>query len=415
MTQTWDSIIVGAGAAGLMIAITAKRAGASSVLLLDSKEQIGAKILMSGGTRCNLTNETITPEDYQTEQKNIMNSVLKFFPSEKALMFFNDLGVDVVREEGGKFFPISHSGATVLQALTGEVEKLGIVLEAGKKVSALKFEDGFFTVSAGEKTYRAKTVALTTGGLSYPTSGSDGSGYELAKAFGHSLIPTCPSLTPLNSSDKEFQKLAGITLPVKLSLWVGGKKKVEYEDSFLFTHIGFSGPAVLDISRHWLRHQSEGAELKADFLPMITEENFSIRFMKQLETKPTRQILTFLSEFLAMRFIETALRKAGLPSDITFNQIRRTERQALFNVLYRCSLSVTGAVGYKKAEVTAGGVDLAEVERRTLESKFQKGLFFAGEILDVDGRIGGFNFQWAWASGTVAGLGIAAKAKSAQA
>lgn len=403
----YDTIVIGAGAAGLMTAITAKRAGVPHVLLLDSKEKIGAKILMSGGTRCNITNETITLDDYETEQKNIVNSVLKFFPSDKAIAFFNELGVEVVREEGGKFFPTTHSGATVLEALLREIEKLEIELRPSRKVTAVKFENDLFTVTAGEETYQAKTAVLTTGGLSYPTSGSDGSGYDLATSFGHRLVPTSPSLTPLNSSDKDFQKLSGIAMPVKLSLWVGGKKQIEYEDDFLFTHFGFSGPVVLDISRHWIRRQPEGAVLVANFLPMITEEHFLERFRKQSETRPGRQIMTFLTEFLAMRFVETALWKAGLFSDTIFDHLKKEQRQALQNVLYRCPLKVTDAVGYKKAEVTAGGVDLKEVERRTLESKFQPGLFFAGEILDVDARIGGFNFQWAWSSGTVAGLGAA--------
>lgn len=409
----WDTAIVGAGAAGLMAAITAKRAGLGSVLLLDSKEKIGAKILMSGGTRCNLTNEVISTSDYCTHQKNILNSVLQFFPSAKAVDFFNELGVQAVLEPGGKYFPSTHSARSVLEALQREIQRLDISLETPRKVTAIIFRNGVFELFEGRgeacpaPTYTSKTVVLTTGGLSYPGTGSDGTGYEIAKALGHTIIETTPALTPLLSDDKDFHSLAGVTLPACLTLWGNGKKQTALEDSFLFTHSGFSGPVVLDMSRHWIA--AKQGSLTAQFLPGLSEEAFHKQWMQEIQYHPERQVQTFLCQSIPPRLAEVLIQKAGMVPDMVLNQLPKEQRQKLMALLFRCPLEITRAYGYQKAEVTAGGVDLAEVSRRSLESKKQPGLFLAGEILDVDGRIGGFNFQWAWSSGVVAGLGIAEK------
>lgn len=409
----FDIIVVGAGAAGLMTAIAAKKAGVSSVLLLDAKEKIGAKILMSGGTRCNLTNENVSDKDFQTEQKNILKSVLQFYSSEKAVAFFQNLGVEVVIEEGGKFFPSTHSGRTVLEALEKEIRNVGARIETGKKVKKLVYEKDRFIISGPGFEEEARAVVLTTGGLSYPGTGSDGAGYELARAFGHRIVETTPSLTPLTSSEGDLKSLAGATLPVKLTLRKNQKSIAEYEGSFLFTHFGYSGPAALNISRHWLREKDKAAlSMEASFIPEMTEEDFQKKLMFKIESRPGNQVKDWLYEALPNRLAEVILKKAGAAPSTVFNQLTKEERQKLLKYLFRCPLEVTGTLGYEKAEVTAGGVDLAEVQRKTLESKKQPGLFFAGEILDVDGRIGGFNFQWAWSSGVVAGLGAAQKLKT---
>ncbi len=407
----WDVTVVGAGAAGLMTAIMAKRAGIPSVLLLDSKARIGAKILMSGGTRCNVTNQSITEKDFHTEQKNILKSVLKFFPSEKAVDFFKGLGVEVVLEEGGKYFPETHSGRTILEVLTREVERLGIRLENPRKVTQLRYRDSLFEVAGNDFSYQTRLVVLTTGGLSYPATGSDGGGYEIAKTFGHRIVNTAPSLTPLCSKDRDFQKLSGLSLPARLTLWADGVKSAVYEGDFLFTHFGFSGPVVLNISRHWIREKEKQHEvrLEASFVPTEKEESFRETFLQQVSKNPNKTLKNFLTRYLPQRLAEAFLKKAGLPEDGFFHQVKKEQRQMLRKFLFACPLEIQGTLGYQKAEVTAGGVDLAGVERQTLESKLQPGLFFAGEILDVDGRIGGFNFQWAWSSAAVVAAGLAKK------
>ena len=404
--MTWDVMVVGAGAAGLMAAITCRREGLT-VLLLDGKEKIGAKILMSGGTRCNVTNERVTADDFESETGRTVRHVLGAFPSERAVEFFETLGVKVVLEPGGKYFPSTHSGKTILNALLKEVEKTGVELKAPCKVTRLRFEDGLFFAEGEGFSFPAKTAVISTGGLSYPATGSDGAGYKIAKSFGHRLVETSPALTPLETDDADWKSLTGVSLPVRLTLGDGPKKKAVYEGSFLFTHFGFSGPAVLNISRHWIRApHRDSLKLAANFLPGEKEESLRADLTQSIQKHAGRLLKYFLSERLPERFVGVFLKKLSIPDSLILNQLKREDRERIIRFLFHFPLRVTGALGYQKAEVTAGGVDLGEADPKTLESKLQQGLFFAGEILDVDGRIGGFNFQWAWSSAAAAGRGV---------
>ena len=402
----WDIAVVGAGAAGLMTAITARRLGLSA-LLLDSKEKIGAKILMSGGTRCNVTNQNVTERDFESEKPRVVRDVLAAFPSRQALQFFKELGVDLVLEPGGKYFPTSHSAKTVLNALLSECKKIGVQLEVGKKVTRLSVKESAFEIIGENFSFVARSLVLCTGGFSYPATGSDGSGYELAKAFGHKMIFTTPALTPLTTEDSDWKSLSGVSLPVRLSFKEGNKKRAEFEGSFLFTHFGFSGPAALNISRHWLRSADKGRSVDANFLPHDNEETFRTFLAKATEKTPSRRLRNLLADKLPERFVDIFITRLGIREEVILNQLTREERERLFRSLFNYSLPITGVVGYKKAEATAGGIDLGEIDPRTLESKLQLGLFFSGEMLDVDGRIGGFNFQWAWSSGVTAARGAA--------
>ncbi len=400
--------MVGAGAAGLMTAITARHDGLR-VLLLDGKEKIGAKILMSGGTRCNITNLAVTENDFGTETKRTVRHVLNAFPSDQVVEFFGDLGVEVLLEEGGKFFPVTHSAKTVLEALLKQVRKSGVCLAVPRKVTRVVFNDDRFLVQGSNFFYVAETVVLCTGGLSYPSTGSDGIGYEIAKSFGHRLIFTTPSLTPLKTDDEDWKSLMGVSLPACLTLRVEQKKVASYEGSFLFTHFGFSGPVILNMSRHWIRYRQNCPEdsvaLFANFLPAEEETSFRDAIHRTSREHPTHSLRRFLALRLPERFVETLLKKLDLAGSI-LGQTRREDRENLIRALFYFPLKVMEEVGYLKAEATAGGIDLAEVDSKTLESKLQPGLFFSGEMLDADGRIGGFNFQWAWSSGRVAGRGV---------
>lgn len=411
MSETWDVAVVGAGAAGLMAAISARREGAK-VLLLDGREKIGAKILMSGGTRCNVTNQTITEKDYESTEKKIVRSILAAFGSKQTLDFFENLGVEFVLEPNGKYFPTTHSGKTILDALVKETGNLGVVLETEQKITAISKQDGTFKLSSDfPADFFAKTVILTTGGLSFPTTGSDGTGYKIAQAFGHSLIPTSASLTPLKTEDFIWRNLSGLSLPVKLTVKVSGKEIYSFTGDFLFTHFGFSGPSVLNISRHWIRNPAKDTKVEANFLPDWNEDECRNFLIEAAEKTPTRPLRNILSEGLPGRLAEALMEKFGIPADIVINQVSKKQRTDLINGLFHSVLPVSGDMGYAKAEVTAGGVDLKEIDRLTLESKKQKNLYLAGEILDVDGRIGGFNFQWAWASGFLAGKAAAKAAR----
>ena len=278
---------------------------------------------------------------------------------------------------------------------------MGPSIKTNCKVNRVSGRDGLFDVAGSGFVFQSRNVVLATGGLSYPTTGSDGVGYRLAAGFGHQLIKTDAALTPLTTEDKDYRALAGITLPVCLTMRINGKKAVSFADSFLFAHFGFSGPAALDISRHWVRAEGR-RELTASFLPQFDEAAFE----RILLGNPNKQVKSILVNYLPLRLVEVLLKKAGVSTDLLLNKLSKDKRQVLLALLLRNPLAINGVVGYSKAEVTDGGMDFAQINSKTLESKLQPGLFFTGEILDVDGRIGGFNFQWAWASGQVVGSEI---------
>jgi predicted Rossmann fold flavoprotein len=420
--QTADLAVVGAGAAGLMTAIQAAQLGLS-VLLLDGRDKIGAKILMSGGTRCNVTNNRVEPKDYCTGAPHTVRAALAAFTPQETITFFADLGVELKLEPTGKYFPVTDRAQDVLDALIARVHRAGVRLVTGQKVRSILFsedkknkeekagmgsDEAYFLLNTGAQEFAARTVVLTTGGLSFPSTGSDGTGYLLANTFGHTLVPTSASLTPLLTNDPVWKSLSGITVPVRLTLWIAGKKVHETSDSFLFTHFGFSGPAALDLSRHWIRaDRAKGARVEASFFPNDKEEAASEDLRLSAELGGKRTVRGWLDRMLPARLADVLIEKAGVEPERLLSYLKKEERSALLAALFRSHLAVNGDMGYDKAEVTAGGVDLAEVNRTTLESKLRPGLFFAGEILDVDGRIGGFNFQWAWSSGTVAARGAA--------
>ncbi|MBP9733933.1 MAG: NAD(P)/FAD-dependent oxidoreductase [Candidatus Omnitrophica bacterium] len=400
--QIADLAVVGAGAAGLMTAIQAAGLGLS-VLLLDGREKIGAKILMSGGTRCNVTNRAVTEKDYSTGAPHTVRAALKAYTAEETIAFFEELGVPLKLEPTGKYFPLSDRAQDVLDALTARAKQAGVRLVTGRKILRVAQEGGIFTLFSGTENFTARAVVLTTGGLSFPSTGSDGTGYRIAQSFGHTLVSTTASLTPLLTNDADWKSLSGVTVPARLSLWLAGKKVYETTDSFLFTHFGFSGPAALDLSRHWIRaNRAKGARVEACFFPNDKEEDATedLRLAAGLGGK--RTVSGWLSRVLPARLADVLLFKTGIEPERMLSYLKKEDRLKLLAAMFRSHLAVNGDMGYEKAEVTAGGVDLAEIGRTTLASKLQPGLFFAGEIVDVDGRIGGFNFQWAWSSGTVA-------------
>ncbi len=410
MNELEDVIIVGAGAAGLMTAILCRQSGVPRVRLLERKQKLGAKILMSGGNRCNVTNRVVTEKEYQSETPRFVRHVLSAFPVEKTLSFFKGLGVELVLEPTGKYFPKTHLAKTVLDALLREVKQRGVFLETEKMIDKITFSDGVFHLSGSDFHAQAKTMVLATGGKSHPGTGSDGLGYRLAQSLGHSLIETTPGLTPFLTDDADWKKLSGLSLPVRLTLRTENGKKVSFQDPLLFTHFGLSGPAILNISRYWVRAKGK-KELLCDFLPHLTQEKLDQEWQHLLKSAPRKQLKSTLLSYFPDRFVDLFLKKNGLDPEKRLNQISKKEKQRLFENLFATPLEIKKVYGYEKAEVTAGGVSLDEIDSATLESKKMPGLFFAGEIVDVDGHIGGFNFQWAWSSGFVAASGVAKRLK----
>jgi predicted Rossmann fold flavoprotein len=382
MRQTFDVAVVGAGAAGLMAALFAAREGAR-VIALDGAPRIGAKILISGGGRCNVTHDVVHAKDFNGN-RNAIAKVLRTFDVPATIDFFRDLGVILKREETGKLFPVTDRAATVLDALLGACKNVEI--RTSFRVESI--EPGFVI----NDTLHASKVILATGGRSVPKTGSDGRGYDLAHRLGHTVTQVFPALVPLIlEHDHWLTKLSGTSVEVELIL--RGAKHRE-RGSMLFTHFGLSGPVVLDMSRHWIASRGE---LLANFLPGETFESLESQL---LNANPH----TTFANFSHRRGIPDRLADALARDLPPIGKLTRDERRGAIRSLIELPLPVTRDRGFDYAEVTAGGVPLSEIDLATMRSRVCEGLFLCGEILDVDGRIGGYNFQWAWASGRLAGI-----------
>jgi predicted Rossmann fold flavoprotein len=386
MSDKYDVAVIGAGAAGLMAAIAASRAGAR-VVAIDSAKRIGAKILISGGGRCNVTNEVVTAADFNGS-RNAIAKVLRTFDVSSTIAFFEELGVTLKREETGKLFPVSNRARDVVDALLRAAE--GVEIVTGMRVESI--EPGF--VINGE--IRADRVILAAGGRSVPKTGSDGSGYELVRALGHTVTPTFPALVPLVVEKGHWiTELSGISVDAELAVKSPtGRILHRHRGSMLFTHFGLSGPVVLDISRHWITNQP--ATLSANFLPGETFESVDASLITAANRNPHATIGSVL------RFPDRLI--ARLAPETTLGRLSKDERRRIVRDLVDFTLPVIRDRGFEYAEVTAGGVPLSEIDVSTMQSRICPNLYLCGEILDVDGRIGGFNFQWAWASGRLAGV-----------
>ncbi len=402
-----DILVIGAGAAGLFAATwagrTAARAGRPlAVVAVDGARKIGAKILVAGGGRCNVTHHAVSEADYAGATPPAIRKVLRRFGVEDTIAFFREAGVEFYREtDTGKLFPVTDSSRTVLDALVGETIAAGGRLVHPARVLRLDRDEPGFVVTTESGPLHARRVILCTGGKSLPKSGSDGGGFDLARGLGHSLTdPIVPALVPLLlPAGHWITSLSGLALPATLTLRsAAGKRLFTTTGSTLCTHLGLSGPTVLDVSRHWLvnRHADPGVTLAINWLP--GESGASIDRM--LLDGQRRGALAVLRERLAERLARYLCEAAAAP---TAGDLTRDARKAVVAAVTDTPLPIVGDRGFTVAEATAGGVPLTEVRLETMESRICPGLFFAGEVLDVDGRIGGFNFQWAWASGFVAG------------
>jgi predicted Rossmann fold flavoprotein len=398
-SDKYDIAVIGAGAAGLMAAIFAARAarerGATlRIAAIDGAKRIGAKILISGGGRCNITNEIVRPEDFNGS-RNAIAKVLRTFDVASTVAFFEDLGVPLKREETGKLFPVSNQARDVIDALLRAAQDAGVEVITGMRVESLA--RGFVINDA----ICADRVILAVGGRSVPKTGSDGSGYALVKPFGHTVTKTFAALVPLVVTKGHWiTEISGTSIEAELAVKSPtGRVIKRHRGSMLFTHFGLSGPVVLDISRHWIA--GEPATLAANFLPGETFESFDAALRDVARFIPHATIASVLRRRLPDRLV------AHLASDTPLGRMPKDERRRIVRGVVDFTLPVVGDRGFDYAEVTAGGVPLEEIDLSTMESRRCEGLHLCGEILDVDGRIGGFNFQWAWASGRLAGMGAA--------
>jgi len=412
-------VIVGAGAAGIATAIFAVRqAPGLRVRCLDGARRVGAKILVSGGSRCNVTNRIVTERDFWGGSFRLVRNVLRAFPADRAVAFFEELGVRLHEEDDGKLFPDTNRSRTVLDALLGEAARLGVAIDAGHRVRAVRKDGETFVVSftrraddvaSTDAELRSKAVVIATGGRSLPKTGSDGAGYELVRALGHGYVETTPALAPMIVDGDRHAALAGVSHRATLHLRVNGRIAVRFDGPLLWTHFGVSGPVVLNLSRHWHRAKLDGAsvEVLVNLLPDESFESLDMWWLAQERERPRAQVGTVLATRLPAAVADAWLDVAGIEPGRTMAHLGRDDRRRLVRAIVEGPLSVTDSRGYGFAEVTAGGIPLDEIDPVTMQSRVCRGLYLVGEILDVDGRLGGFNFQWAWSSGWVAGHAIA--------
>lgn len=401
--KTSPVVVVGAGAAGLLAAIFARRAGAE-VLVLETRVRPGAKIRVSGGGRCNVLPSRAELDDFASNgSMNAVRNVLRSWPLDEVLEFFEvELGVPLKVEATGKVFPVSDNAREIVDALLGECERLGVRWVGEFRVAGLTPKtDGFQVDGADGQRVQAERVVLSSGGLSLPRTGSDGGGLRVAAALGHRLEPDFPALVPLLSEEPRLNVLAGLSLPVEIRACRGQKVLERRSGDFLFTHRGYSGPVVLDISRH-VTSGGDGVQIRVAWRGADAPDWDAV-----LRQGGSRQVSTALREELPRRLADTLMELASVAPEKKLSLLSREERKRLVEVLADYPLPIAGNEGYATAEVTGGGVPLKEVHLKTLESRLVPGLHFAGEILDVVGRIGGYNFLWAWVTGRKAGEGAA--------
>ena len=403
MPTCFDVAVVGGGAAGLTAAISASRAG-RTVVLCDRMLRLGKKILITGGGRCNLMNEDLSSKYYTSTAPGLVDGVLAAFGKKAIRGFFSGLGLELVSEEG-RIFPATNQASSVLKVLEIEVRRLLVAVELSFDAVAVKRSRSGFAIEAGpDRCLEARRVILAGGGKAYPALGSNGSGYSLARSLGHHIVPPVPSAVPLLVSDPMCHSLQGQKMRSRASALIDGKPAASAEGEVLFTQYGLSGTAVLDVSESlsiaFHRAPKGKAVLSLDLVPFLSRDALAAEIIRRMKSGWAEADL--LSGLLPEKFASL------IPQFLAKGEADAKKRAlGMVDKLKDKRFSIQGTRGWNEAEFTSGGVDAREVDPETLESKHFKGLFFAGEILDVQGRRGGYNLAWAWASGFVAGQAAA--------
>jgi predicted Rossmann fold flavoprotein len=395
----FDTLIIGGGAAGITAAISAGRKGAS-VVLCEKMPQLGKKILASGNGRCNLLNEKLDSYCYNPAAQDFVKSVFAAFGKADIANFFKELGLEVY-SENNRIFPVTKQSSSVLKVLELELKKLRIGIELNfEAVDISCSKNGFIVRSKSGRTIESSNLIIACGGKTYPALGSDGSSYGFAKRFGHSIIEPVPSAVPVVTKDRICHLLQGQKISAAALSIIDGKVTNEATGELLFTKYGLSGTAILDVSRDISvainREKKKDVAVSIDMVPFMDREKLKLELEKRTEKgigSAHRAVEDILAGILPNKF-GTALK--DLFSGCDCNAIAGALKDRRFKI--------TGTRGWNEAEFTAGGIDVSEVKKETLESKLKEGLYFAGESLDVDGKRGGYNLAWAWASGFIAGL-----------
>ncbi|MCG9714063.1 NAD(P)/FAD-dependent oxidoreductase [Shewanella insulae] len=390
-----DVIIIGAGAAGLMCAATAGYRG-RDVLVLDNGKQAGRKILISGGGRCNFTNQKVEPGNFICANPHFVKSALARYSSQDFIELVERHGIEYHQRDHGQLF-CNDSAKEIVTMLLTECEWAGAQVQLRTDIiSIIKQDDGLFRLETSKGEYSCESLVVATGGLSMPKLGASPFGYQIAEQFGLKVLPTHAGLVPFtwhSEQKQKFEPLSGIAVPSTIT----AKDGTQFSEALLFTHRGLSGPAILQISNYW----QPGESISVNLLPQF---DVAQALSEVQETHPKQSLRNTLSQWLPKRLVEVLFDEALL--NMALNQLVHAQRDQIVDNLHNWQLLMNGTEGYRTAEVTLGGVDTNELSSKDMQSKKVPGLYFAGEVMDVSGWLGGFNFQWAWASGVAVGQAV---------
>lgn len=410
MTGQVQIVVAGAGAAGMMAAVTAARQGAK-VLLIEPNEKVGRKLYITGKGRCNVTNDCRVDQLLASVPRNgkFLYSAFSRFSPQDTIAFFEKLGVPLKVERGNRVFPQSDRAADVIDALWKELRRCRVELRqdrvtevavSGGRVSGVKLEKAGLV--------NCEAVLLATGGASYPRTGSTGDGYRIAEALGHTITPIRGSLVPLESEDRACSQLQGLSLRNVVLRMKNQRGKTVYHEQgeLLFTHFGLSGPLVLSASAH-MDFARDRYAAHIDLKPALDEEKLDARLLRDFGERANQDVSNALGALVPRSMIPVMAERAGIDGQTKVRDVRREQRRRLLDALKNFTVDISGPRPVEEAIVTAGGVKVSQVDPKTMQSKLVQGLYFAGELLDVDGYTGGFNLQIAWSTGYAAGLAAA--------
>ena len=402
--------VVGGGAAGMIAAIAAAENG-HKVTLYEHNEKLGKKLFITGKGRCNVTNASDIDEIFNnivTNSKFLYSSIYTF-SNDMVMDFFEKDGLKLKVERGNRVFPASDHSSDVIKVLEKRLKKSGVTVKLNTNVERLLWDDsGIKGIVAENKDIMADAVIMATGGLSYKSTGSDGSGFKMVTGAGHSTSEFSPALVPITIEEDYPKEMQGVSLKnIEVEILNGKKKIYSAFGEMLFTHFGVTGPVILSASSKIIKHLKNGnLTLKIDLKPALTEEQLDTRILRDFKENINRDFKNSLDGLLPKKMIEPIIRYSGIPFDKKVNAITREERRNLVKAFKEITMTINGIGGYDEAIITHGGVTVKEINPATMESKLIKGLYFAGEMIDVDALTGGYNLQIAWSTGYLAGTSV---------
>lgn len=402
-TKKKQVLVAGAGASGLMAAIECARHG-SKVLVIEHKEKPGKKILATGNGKCNFTNSYFTNVCFRSKRNDLAWEALSIFGPKDSIAYFEKIGV-LSKEKNGYYYPYSGQALSVLEALVCEAEQLGVELCCREKIKNVEKKKDTFYVQTDLRRIEAEKVIIAVGGKAAPKLGTEGNGYKIARKFGHTVIPTVPALTGIQCHGSYFKDWSGVRTDGKISIYIDGKKMAEDKGELQLTNYGISGIPVFQVSRFVSRalYEKKQAVAEIDFMPFMEQEK-CIQWLERLKQEyPNKSMTNIAAGMLNKKLAQVWLKQCKISGAEQMRNISNEQIVSMTYMLKKWRLMIEDTNGFEQAQVTAGGISLEEIQMNTMESKKVKGLYFTGEILDVDGICGGYNLQWAWTSGYIAG------------